>query len=60
MRIAITTNKKGLVRIFNKDTDEDITDDIKRIDIYVNSRGLVTAGLEFKNVELKLELKSGE
>jgi len=60
MNVLISTNPAGVVKITNKDTGEDITKDIKRIDLYINSRGIVTAGLEFKNVELKLELKSGE
>ena len=54
MKILVQTNQEGRVEVVNRDTGK-VIDNIKRIDVYINYRGVPTVNIEFKDVELKLE-----
>ena len=60
MRVLMETNQQGKLRITNEDTGEDITDDIGRVDIYIDTQKKVVATIELRNVQLKLKVKSDD
>jgi hypothetical protein len=53
MKVKIKTNAKGKVEVY--DGDKNITDEISRIDIFVNSFSKPSVQLTFKNVEIDME-----
>lgn len=58
MKILIETTPTGKLKITNTDTGEDITNQVGRIDIYINSQKHVSATLELRDVQLKLKVTS--
>lgn len=54
MKILVETDKTGKIRIINKDSNTDITNSVKRIDIFINYKKEVSVMLEFQDVELKI------
>jgi hypothetical protein len=58
MKILMETNKQGRLIITNEETGEDITNQVGRIDIYINSQKHVSATLELRDVQLKLKVSS--
>ena len=53
MKILIKTNPEGKIEVFNRDTKKKLN--VGRVDIYVTSRGKVSAAIQFKDVELDIE-----
>lgn len=58
MKLLMETDQQGKLKITNEETGEDITDNVSRIDIYINNQKHISATLELRDVKLKLRVQS--